>query len=34
MPALMLMGVVGMVCVAVAALGRSVKKERERAPWS
>ena len=25
----MLMGVIGVVCVAVAALGRKVKKERE-----
>lgn len=29
----MLIAVVGMVCVAVAALGRKVKKEREMATW-
>eukprot|EP00439_Symbiodinium_sp_Y106_P042064 s1894_g5.t1 len=28
-PAIMLIGVIGVVCVAVAALGRKVKKERE-----
>ena len=29
----MLLGVVGAVCIAVAALGRKVKKEREMATW-
>jgi len=29
----MLIAVVGAVCVAVAALGRKVKKEREMATW-
>ena len=32
-PAIMLIAVVGAVCVAVAALGRKVKKEREMATW-